>query len=381
MGGAVEMERVGIIGVGYEGFRPAVTDISTREMMYLAASKAYADAGVDPRKDVGSFICCTEDFWEGWAIADEMVPDQVGGARRPLCTVAGEGITGIGHAMMHVRSGVADVVAVESHSKSADVLDKYAVENLALDPAYLRAQGVNGDVLAGLEMCAFMEASRLTREDISLAVRREKERALRNPRASYAGKLTEEEIGSAEEIATPLRAHDKAEHAEGGIVVVLAGERWIRKNRKDAVFIDGIAWRSSVPWYESGVVGTANYASDSFKAAAKEAKSTPGALDVLEVDDTYSYKLLQHLASMGYSRQRSISLLKGGKPALNPSGGAIGCGYLLEATGLHRVLECVLQLRGTAGGCQVPGAKTAGAFSWRGNPTGTGAAMIMSRGA
>ena len=375
------MERVGIIGVGFEGFRPAVTDISTREMMYLAASKAYADAGVDPRKDIGSFICCTEDFWEGWAITDEMVPDQVGGARRPLCTIAGEGITGIAHAVMHIRSGVADVVAVESHSKSADVLDKHAVENLALDPAYLRVQGVNGDVLAGLEMGAFMEASGFTRGDINLAVRREKESALRNPRASYGGTLTEQEIESSDEIASPLRIHDKAEYAEGGIVVVLAGENWIRKNRREGVFVDGIAWRSTVPWYESGVVGTADYASEAFRAAARQAKrASPGSFDLLEVDDTYSYKLLQHLASMGISRQKAISLLKGGRPALNPSGGAIGCGNLLEASGLHRVLECVLQLRGTAGGCQVHGAKTAAAFSWRGNPTGTGAAMVMSRG-
>jgi hypothetical protein len=30
-------DKVGIVGVGYEGFRPAITDISTRELMYQAA--------------------------------------------------------------------------------------------------------------------------------------------------------------------------------------------------------------------------------------------------------------------------------------------------------------------------------------------------------
>jgi acetyl-CoA C-acetyltransferase len=376
------MERVGIVGVGYEGFRPAITDVSTRELMYQASSKAYADAGVDPRKDVGSFICCTEDFWEGWAITDEMVPDQVGGARRPLFTVAGEGVTGLGHAVMHIRSGVADVVAVEAHSKAADVLDKQEVENLALDPAFLRVPGANADILAGLEMDGFMKQSGFGREDASMVVKTEMDAALRNPRGSYGAGLSLKEIAEAEPLSTPLRKYDRAEYAEGGIVMVLAGEKWIRKRRKDAIYVDGIAWRSSLPWYESGEVGVAGYARDAFKEVLKQARrGGMGSFDVLEVDDTYSYKLLQHLVSMGGTRKQARSLLKGGRPAINPSGGAIGCGNLLEATGLHRVLECVLQLRGTAGPIQVPKAKTAAALSWRGNPSGTGAAVALSRGA
>ncbi len=375
-------ERVGIVGVGYEGFRAAITDLSTRELMFQAASKAYEDAGVDPRKDVGSFICCTEDLWEGWSIADEMVPDQVGGARRPLCTIASDGIVGIGHALMHIRSGVADVVAVEAHSKVADVLDKVAVENLALDPAFLRVPGANADVLAGMEMSGFMSETGVTRDEVSAFVKAEKESALRNPRATYGGRLSLKEIGDAEPIADPLRRFDKPEHVEGGIVIVLASEKWVRKHRKEAVYVDGLAWRSTTPWYEGGGMDEAGYAREAFRAAAKEAGVRRlAALDLLEVDDTYSYKLPQHVMSMGATRQQALALLKGRGPALNPSGGSIGSGYMIEATGSARVLECVLQLRGEAGGNQVKGAKRAAALSWRGNPTSTGAAAVLSRGA
>ena len=97
-----------------------VSDLSTRELMFNAASKAYEDASIDPRKDVGSFICCTEDLWEGWNISDEMVPDQIGGAARPVCTIAGDAITGLGNAVMHILAGVTDVVALEAHSKAAE---------------------------------------------------------------------------------------------------------------------------------------------------------------------------------------------------------------------------------------------------------------------
>jgi len=372
-------DRVGIVGVGYEGFRPAITDLSTRELMFEAASKAYADAEVDPRKDVGSFICCTEDLWEGWSISDEMVPDQVGGARRPVSTVPADGIIGIGHAIMHIRSGVADVVAVEAHSKVADVLDKAAVENLALDPVFLRVAGANNDILAGLEMSMFMKRTGIDRDEVSLVVSMEKAAALRNPRASYAGNLSPLEVSEANPISTPLRRFDKAEYAEAGIVIVLASEKWIKRNKRTAIFVDGLAWRSSTPWYEGGEVDSARYAKDAFSSALKQAglRGT-SSLDLLEVDDTFSYKLLQHLLSMGLTKSSALGLLKGKGGVLNRSGGSIGVGYFIEATGSHRVLECVLQLRGEAGANQIKRPEKALALSWRGNPTATGAAAVLS---
>ncbi|HLQ03679.1 MAG TPA: hypothetical protein VK114_02675 [Nitrososphaerales archaeon] len=375
-------ERIGIIGVGYEGFRPMISDLSARELMFEAASKAYSDAEVDPREEVGSFICCTEDLWEGWSITDEMVPDQVGGARRPVCTVPGDSISGLGHAVMQIRAGVADVIAVEAHSKAADVLDKSAVENLALDPVFLRVAGANNDVLAGLEMSAFLGKTGLNRYDCSEVVTLSKARAMRNPRASYGGRVGREEADRSEPISLPLRKCDKAEFSEAGIVVVVAGESWIRRRKKDAVFIDGIAWRSSTPWYEGGAVEHAEYAKRAFEAAMKQAgmRGPLSSFDLVEADDTYSYKLLQHLVSLGGRGKGAMESVRGwGKPYVNASGGSLGVGYLIEATGLHRILECVLQMRNEAGGNQVKGVEKALALSWRGNPTATGAVAILSR--
>jgi acetyl-CoA C-acetyltransferase len=370
-------DKVGIVGVGYEGFRPAITDLSTRELMFQAASKAYIDAGVDPRKDIGSFICCTEDLWEGWSIADEMVPDQMGGARRPVCTVPADGVTGLGHAVMHIKAGIADVVAVEAHSKTADVLDKQAVENLALDPAFLRVPGANNDVLAGLEMSAFMKQAGVSREDLSRLVAFEKAAAVANPRASYGSKLSPSEVSYADPISLPLRRFDKADYAEAGVVVVLGSEKWIKKHKKDAVFVDGVAWRSSTPWYEKGPAAVARYAKDSFASALKQAglKGT-ASIDFFEVDDTYSYKLMQHLLSIGITKAGALRMTRAG--VINPSGGSLGVGHLIEATGLHKIMECVMQLRGEAGRSQVKRAKRGAVMSWRGNPTASGASAVLS---
>jgi acetyl-CoA C-acetyltransferase len=52
----------------------------------------------------------------------------------------------------------------------------------------------------------------------------------------------------------------------------------------------------------------------------------------------------------------------------------------LDASGLARALEVVLQLRGQAGQRQLEGVETGLAFAWRGVPTTSGAAVILSLG-
>jgi acetyl-CoA C-acetyltransferase len=372
--------RVGIIGVGCEGFRPVVSDLSTRELMFNAASRAYEDASIDPRKDVGSFICCTEDLWEGWNISDEMVPDQIGGAGRPVCTIAGDAITGLGNAVMHILAGVADVVTLEAHSKAADVLDKELVERMAQEPTFLRPLGLDTDTLAGLEMGAFLRSSGVPRGILDELVARSKRQAMRNPRASFGARIDVGDVERSGVLSSPLRRMDKAPYADAGVVLVLASEGWIRKNRSEAVYVDAVSWSSSLPWYDGGEPSEAEYARLAYEKALSQARLGRNLddFDILELDDTYSYKLLQHLHSLARSGAEEKRVLSGTGPALNPSGGALGVGNLLEASALHRLLEVVLQLRGEAGGMQVKGARKALVQSWRGVPTATGGVALLS---
>src|SRR5580704_16344724 len=170
-----------IVGVGAAGFRPALPEISTRELMFEAAALAYRDAGIDPRKEVDSFMTTSEDLWEGWSITDEMVPDQLGGAGRPVCTIPGDGITGLGNAVMQIESEVAQVVALEGHSKASDVLDKEAVENLAQEPSLVRPLGMGSDTLAALEMGAFLELSGFGLADCDVVIENSRRKATANP--------------------------------------------------------------------------------------------------------------------------------------------------------------------------------------------------------
>jgi acetyl-CoA C-acetyltransferase len=109
-------ENVAIVGVGWSGFRSTTPEVSYKELMYDAAVRAYSDAGVDPRRDVDSFVTVAEDFHEGTSIFDEYVPDQLGGVLKSVHTITGDGLHGIATAYMLIKTGQFNIVAVEGHS-------------------------------------------------------------------------------------------------------------------------------------------------------------------------------------------------------------------------------------------------------------------------
>src|SRR5260370_41584912 len=88
-------------------------------------------------------------------------------------------------------------------------------------------------------------------------------------------------------------------------------------------------------------------------------RSPASYFDVAEVDDTYSYKELQSLEALKLAPKGKAGKMvdtgafdTDGRLPVNASGGSLGVGHLLEATGLHRTLEEVMQLRGHAGRLQ-----------------------------
>src|SRR5512137_2204558 len=114
-------ERVAIVGVGWSGFRPVTPEVSYKELVYAAAQQADAECGIDPRRDVGSFVTVAEDFHEGTSIFDEYTPDQLGAALRPMHTITGDGLHGLATATMLILTGRYDVVVLEGHSKASNI--------------------------------------------------------------------------------------------------------------------------------------------------------------------------------------------------------------------------------------------------------------------
>lgn len=380
-------DKVAIVGAGCTGFRSISPEQSYKEMIYEAAMRAYNDAGVDPRRDVESFVTVAEDFHEGTSIFDEYTPDQIGGALKPVHTITGDGLYGIATAYMLVRTGQFDIVAVEGHSKASNIRTISEITAYAQDPVLNRPLKLNTHFIAGLEMNRFLHETGTSHEQCAAVVVKNKFNALSNPHAPFGADLTIDDVLAGSILSWPLGIHESAEHADGAIVMVLASEEVALTLTDKPIWILGAGWCNDSPALENREWARAIYAEESARMAYRQAgvNNPLEAIDIAEIDDTYAYKELQALEALGFCRKGEAGVLTmegftspdSGLP-VNVSGGSLGMGNLLEANGLARAYELVLQLRGDAGTHQVEGVNVGLAQSWRGVPSNCGAVLILA---
>jgi acetyl-CoA C-acetyltransferase len=153
------------------------------------------------------------------------------------------------------------------------------------------------------------------------------------------------------------------------------------------IWIRGLGWCNDSPTLETRAWARAVYAEEAGKMAYRTAgiRNPMQEIDFAEIDDAYSYKELQHLEALGFCRFGEAGAITAegvtepdGDLPVNVSGGSLGVGHLLDASGLRAVAEVVLQLRGEAGARQLPDVEVGLAFGWRGVPTTGGAAVVLS---
>ncbi len=379
--------RVAIIGIGWMDFRPTSSELSYKEMMYEAARRAYSDAGVDPRKDIDSFVTVAEDFHEGTSIFDEYVPDQIGAALKSVHTIPGDGLHGLATAYMMIRTGQFDLVAVEGHSKASNILTPAGITAYAQDPVHNRPMRFNSHFVAGLEMNRFLHETGTSREQCAAVVSKNRRNAKNNPIAAFGEDIEINDVLEAPFLSWPLGIHEASQHADGAIVMVLASEKKVKELSKKPAWIMGVGWCNDSASLENRSWGEAIYTREAARMAFRvaEIKNPRDRIDFAEIDDTYAYKELQHLEALelcppgkaGQWIEDGITNPTGDFP-VNVSGGSLGMGHLLDATGLARALEVVLQLRGEAGSRQLAKANVGLAQSWRGVPTSSGAVVILN---
>ena len=378
--------RVAIVSMGWYGFKPSVDELSFREMMFEAATRAYEAIGLDPRRDVDAFVSCQEDYWEGIAITDEFAPEPVGGVLRPTFTVAGDMLQGVAQAYMMIKTGYFDVVVVESHAKPSDISTMHGIFEMALDPLYLRPLNPpNMHFLAGLDAAAFLQRSRLGREHLAMVVVKNKRAGLSNSRASHAAPLSLDDVLSMEPVVDPLTRLDIAPFSDAAVVAVLASEEAARRFTDTPVWIEGISWiteagTGALAWHTLGAM-------PGLRVAARRALAMAGVSRIdadtsfAEVDDRYSYVELLALEEIGLGSPDEVARMledgdldPGGYYPVNSSGGSLAAGVALEATAGFRLLEAYERL--LVGGYD-EGREKGVVASWRGPPTRTFSVAVL----
>ena len=360
---------VAVMGVGICGAFPTSDGLSYREMIARAAQMAYRDAGVVPGQLDGA-VSVEEDFVSGYSIADEYVPDQLGVPRKPVYTICGDFLHGLGSAVMQIETGRFETVVVEAYCKASNVLHKDELLHFAFDPIHERL-GVTPHYLAALEMQHLLEVSGFDLDDVAEVARRNREVALDNPAAPYGCRTTVMDVFEGRPVALPLTEPMIARHADGAVVIVLGTDEVARRHARRPVYVAGTGWGSGTSLVARRDLAVSEGTGVAAALALDEAgiEDPAAECDVFYVSDLYAHRQLMHMEALGLGEEVL--------PALNPDGGSLGMGDLMEANGGARLYDAVRQLRGEAGVHQIEGARRALVQGWRGLPTDSAAVVVL----
>ena len=183
-----------------------------------------------------------------------------------------------------------------------------------------------------------------------------------------------------------LRRTDCSQVTDGAAAVVLASpayaEQWARRTRGTAAEVKGWGHRTmGLPYRPK--LSDGPYLLPHVRETVLDAFRRAGvpdvfALDGLETHDCFSsseYLAIDHVGitqpGESWKAVEAGLLERDGAMPVNPSGGLIGGGHPVGATGVRMVLDASRQVTGRAGGTQVEGARTFGTLNIGGSTTTT----------
>ncbi|WP_406010134.1 lipid-transfer protein [Streptomyces sp. NBC_00637] len=350
-----------------------------------AARAALADAGVDWR-DVGSIVGA-DTVRGGYPghVAGATFAKALGwqGARvASVYAACASGAQAIGAARAQILAGLADVVLVVGADAAPKGFFRPAGGDRPDDPDWLRFRvlGATNPTYFGLYARRRMAVHGDTPEDFAQVKVKNSAMGALNPHARYRKRVTAEEVAASAVVADPLRLLDICATSDGGAAVVLSSMEFARRHGVAApVRIRAVS--TVTPRYPQTVLDLPDIATDSgagaepaaepfrasiARAAYEEAGIGPEDLSLAEVYDLSTALELQWYEDLGLCGDgEAAKLLRegvtapGGRIPVNPSGGLASFGEAVPAQAIAQVCEVTWQLRGQAGGRQVPDARVA----------------------
>lgn len=229
--------------------------------------------------------------------------------------------------------------------------------------------------------------------------------ARRNPNAQARGWNFTDESFSAHDDANPvvegwMRRQDCSQISDGAAVIMLASEAYAADYAKkrglsleDLAFIQG--WgHTTAPMLMSTKMAASkgeDYVLPWTRKAISDAYRRAGingadALDAIETHDCFSITEYMAIEHFGVTEPgKAWQAIDAGKVSfdgeipVNPSGGLIGLGHPVGATGVRMMLDANKQVTDSAGDYQVVGAKRVGTYNVGGSGT-TNCAFIIGAG-
>jgi acetyl-CoA C-acetyltransferase len=378
-------ERVAVVGFGVTRFAARHPDATYFELAFDATKEALSDAGLTPNDIDAVVYGVYNDLFERQFMQDVLIHDYLGLYGKPGVRVTTGGSTGgyaFREAYLTVASGLHDIVLCIGAEKCADCFD-YVVGKptpevvkaiaYSADMTYEFPSGMYAASSYALLARAHMDKYGTTEEQAAKVSVKNHKNAMLNPIAQSPMELTVEEVMKSRMIAYPFKMLDCCLYTEGAAALVLATEKKAKKITDNPVWVKGVGAANDKAFTgfrsTSDKLGKYGDIADlrSHYAAAEAAYRMAGLtdpirqLDLAEIHDAFSFTELQAYEAMrfcppggaGKFIDEGIPEREGELPC-TVSGGLIGCGHAVGATGIMQTGEVVMQLREEAGKKQVP---------------------------
>ena len=359
--------KVAIVGVGQTEHKTRHPEVTHEELINEAVRRALEDAELSI-KDVDCVLNGNMDLFEGNNLFDTISAGGSGAYHKPGRKLNTGGTTGgtmaIG-AWYHVASGLYDVVLTigsdkleESGGNTTSAIITYA------DPLSYRNFYTGAISSMAVIAANYMRATNCGEEPAAIVRAQAATNASRNPYAHLRTRYTPEDVMKSPLLIYPLRLLHMCPQSSGACAVIMASEEKARKISKKPV------------WYRDHVVShnesfVRSLAPDPMPARLSQTDAaiklfkrngitnprrdisvcelyTPSAWAELAWMEDY---LLCDKGEAWRMVEKGMTALDGEFP-INPSGGVLTTNPI-GATGLLRVAEAALQIRGDAGEHQV----------------------------
>jgi acetyl-CoA acetyltransferase len=352
------MYKAYILGVSMTKFTRDPT-LRVEKMGAEAIWEAVEEAGIDLR-DIQEVYC--GNVRNGTGVGQKVMAE-VGYIGMPLVNVENACSSG-SNALREIYFGVT--------SGRIDIGLAFGVENLTsvvkgplVDENDL--EGSMGNSFAALyaqRARRYMFEYGLKPEHLARIAVNNKKNAYYNEKASYGALIDVEAVLNSEVVADPLHLLDCNTNADGAAAAVVVSEKVAKRLGGRPIEIVASSLRSGkLPerfidmTFEEVTYRTA-------QDAYRQAGIGPEDINFAEVHDCFTIAEVLRVEGLGLCErggmvrwiEDGIIALTGKKP-INPSGGLLGKGHPVGATGIAQIYELCKQLRGAAGRRQISGAK------------------------
>jgi acetyl-CoA acetyltransferase len=355
------------------------SDKSVTELCRTAVVAALADAGIAWR-EIEAVAAASSRFsgGKGWGLNGNDVVEDMGSSGIPVynlsagCSAGGNAFN-IGY--MLVASGLHDVVLVVGGEKMPKGFIQTSGVEEATDPEFLRQRcvGVSGPAFWAMLCRRRMEDHGTTEEHLAKIAVKAHANSVHNPYARFRKPFSFEQVIESPMVCFPLRLYELCPVSDGAAAAVICSANFAKKKTTKPVWVASSTVATAR--FDDGITRHLAAVSPNGATLHSEAKLAvetafersglgPRDMSLVELQDNTVYYELAFPEEWGFCAPGEAERLveKGetvptGKLPINPSGGFQSFGEATTAMGVFQMAELTWQLRGDAGGRQVPGAK------------------------